>query len=171
MSVYSSGDLELRGYTDSDFQADKDSRKSTSGSVFTLGGAAVVWRSVKQTSVADSTVEAEYIAASEAAKEAVWMKKFLTELEVVPALEKPIVIYCDNSGAVANSKDPRNHKRTKHVERKYHLIRDIVSRGDVDVVKILTDDNLADPFTKTLPEAVFNRHMEGIGLREMTHLL
>ena len=71
MLVYSSDDLKIHGYTDSDFQADRDSRKSTSGSVFTLRGAAVVWRSVKQSSITDSTMEIEYIAAKEAAKEVV----------------------------------------------------------------------------------------------------
>ena len=88
MLVYSSGDLNLLGYTDSDFQADKDSRKSTSGSVFTLGGGAVVWRSIKQSSIADSTMEAEYIAASEAAKEAIWLKNFLRDLKIVPGVDK-----------------------------------------------------------------------------------
>ena len=126
MLVYSGGDLNLLGYTDSDFQSDKDSRKSTSGSVFTLGGGAVVWRSIKQSSIADSTMEAEYIAACEAAKEAVWLKKFLTDLEVVPGMDKPITLFCDNSGAVANSKEPRSHKRGKHIEREYHLVREIV---------------------------------------------
>ena len=71
MLVYSGDDLKILGYTDSDFQRDRDSRKSTSGSVFTLGGGAVVWRSIKKYSIADSTMEAEYIAALEAAKEAV----------------------------------------------------------------------------------------------------
>ena len=136
MLIYSGADLNPIGYTDSDFMSDKDSRKSTSGSIFTLGGGAVVWRSVKQSSIADSTMEAEYIAACEAAKEAVWLKKFFTDLEVVPNMDKPIVLYCDNSGAVANSKEPRTHKRGKHIERKYHLIRKIVHRGDVAVMKI-----------------------------------
>ena len=62
----------------------------------------------------------------EAAKEVVWLKKFLIELGVVPALLSPITFYCDNSGAVAQSKEPRNYGKEKHVERKYHLIRDIV---------------------------------------------
>ena len=122
MLVYSGDDLKIQGYTDSDFQGDRDSRKSTSRSVFTLGGAAVVWISVKQSSIADSTMEAEYIAASEAAKEAVWLKNFLSDMEVVPNMDKPITLYCDNSGAVANSREPRSHKRGKHIERKYHLI-------------------------------------------------
>ena len=133
MLVYSSGDLNLLGYTDSDFQTDRDSRRSTSGSVFTLNGGSVVWRSIKQSCIADSTIEAEYVAACEAAKEAVWLRKFLRDLEVVPDSEQPIALYCDNSGAVANSKEPRSHKRSKHIERKYHLIRDIVARGDVEV--------------------------------------
>ena len=171
MLVYSGGDLNLQGYTDSDFQGDKDSRKSTSGSVFTLGGGAVVWRSIKQSSIADSTMEAEYIAASEAAKEAAWLKKFLSDLEVVPNMDKAVTLYCDNSGAVANSKEPRSHKRGKHIERKYHLIREIVNRGDVNVTKIPTLDNLADPFTKTLTERQFFKHVEGIGVRDMAHLL
>ena len=171
MLVYSGGDLNLQGFTDSDFQGDKDSRKSTSGSVFTLGGVAVVWRSIKQSSIADSTMEAEYIAASEAAKEAVWLKNFLSDLEVVPNMDKAVTLYCDNSGAVANSKEPRSHKRGKHIERKYHLIPEIVNRGDVIVTKIPTLDNLADPFTKTLTEKQFFKHVEGIGVRDMAHLL
>ncbi|KAA0056556.1 gag/pol protein [Cucumis melo var. makuwa] len=105
-------------YTDSDFQSDKDAGKSTSGSVFTLNGEAVVWRSIKQCCIADSTMEVEYVAACEVAKEAVWLKKFLTNLEVLPNMHLPITLYCDNSGAVTNSREPRSHKRGKHIERK-----------------------------------------------------
>ena len=128
MLVYSGSDLNLLGYKDSDFQADKDSRNSTSGSVFTLNGRAVVWRSIKQSSIADSTIEAEYVAACEAVKEVVWLRKFLTNLEVVPDTAQPMTLYCDNSGAVANSKEPRSHKRSKHIERRYYLIREIIAR-------------------------------------------
>ena len=171
MLIYSGAGLNPIGYTDFDFMSDKDSRKSTSGSVFTLGGGAVVWRSVKQSSIADSTMEAEYIAACEAAKEVVWLKKFITYLEVVPNMDKPIVLYCDNNEVVANSKEPRSHKRREHIERKYHLIRDIVHRGDVAVMKIASQDNLADPFTKTLPTKSFEGHLSGMGLKDMFHML
>ena len=92
MLVYSGGDLNPIGYTYSDFQSDKDSRKSTSGSIFTLGGGVVVWRSIKKSSIADSTMEAEFIAACKAAKESVWLKKFYTDLEVVPNMEKPLIL-------------------------------------------------------------------------------
>ena len=77
-------------------------------------------------------MEAEYIATSKAAKEAVWLKNFLIDLEVVPTAQLAITLYCDNSGAVANVKEPMSHKRGKHIERKYHLIREI-NRGDAKV--------------------------------------
>ena len=112
-------------------------------------------------------MEAEYVAASEAAKEAVWLRNFLMDLDVIPGLPKIITIYCDNSGAVANSKEPRAHKASKHIERKYHLIRDIVKRGEVVIAKIASADNLADPFTKALPAKAFDRHVEGMGIRCM----
>ena len=116
-------------------------------------------------------MEVEYIAACEAAKELVWLKKFYNDLEVVPNMEKPLVLYCDNSGAVANSKEPRSHKKGKHIERKYHQIREIVHREEVVVMKIALEQNLVDPFTKTLHERVFTSHLEGLGLRDMSHLL
>ena len=97
-------------------------------------------------------MEAKYIAGSEAAKEAISLKNFLSDLEVVPNTDKPITLYCDNSGTVANSKEMRNHQRGKHIERKYHLIREIVYRGDVTIIKIPTLHSLADPLTKTLLE-------------------
>ena len=97
-------------------------------------------------------MEAEYIAALEAAKEVVWLKNFLIDLEEVPNVDGPITLYNNNSGAVTNSKELRSHKRGKHIERKYHLIRDIINKRDVTVTKISTLDNLVDLFTKTLSE-------------------
>ncbi|TYK23897.1 gag/pol protein [Cucumis melo var. makuwa] len=88
---------------------------------------------VKQGCIIDSTMETEYVAACEAVKEVVWLRKFLIDLEVVPNISKPITFYCDNSGAVANSREPRSHKCEKHIQCKYHLIREIVHRGDVIV--------------------------------------
>ena len=86
-------------------------------------------------------------------------------MEVVPNMHLPITLYCDNSGAVANSREPRSHKRGKHIERKYHLIREIVHRGDVTVTKISSEQNIADLFTKALTVKVFEKHLHGLGLR------
>ena len=163
--IYGGGELQVNGYTDSDFQSDPDDRKSTSGFVFTLNGAAVSWKCSKQGSTADSTTEAEYIAASEAAKEAVWIRNFITELGVVPSIENAIPLHCDNSGAVAQAKEPRAHQKSKHVERKYHIIREIVSRGDIIVCKIRSEDNVADLLTKALTPRVFDKHVEAMGIR------
>ena len=71
------------------------------------------------------------MAASKAAKEAVWRRNFLLDLGMVPSMQLPITLYCDNSGAIANSKEPKAHKKGKHIEPKYHLIKDIVQKGDV----------------------------------------
>ncbi|KAA0048791.1 gag/pol protein [Cucumis melo var. makuwa] len=134
-------------------------RKSTSRSVFTLNGGAIVWRSVKNTCIADSTMEAEYVAACEAAKEAVWLRTFLTDLEIVPNMHLPITLYYDNSGVVANSREPRSHKWEKHIEPKYRLIREIVNRGDVIVTQISSKQNIVDPFTKAPMAKVFEGHL------------
>ena len=110
-------------------------------------------------------MEAEYVATCEVVKEAVWLKKFLSDLGVVRIEQVPITLFCNNSGAVAQSKDPRNHKKGKHIERKYHIIRDFIARGDVMVAKIKSANNLADPFTKALPQRTFESHLEGMGVR------
>ena len=83
--------------------------------MLTLGGGTISWRSVKQSCIVDSTMEAEYVAASEAAKEAVWLKKFLFDLGVMRMEQVSITLFCDNSGAIAQSKDRRNHKKGKHI--------------------------------------------------------
>ena len=118
--VYRCEDLILIGYTDLDFQSDLDFKKSTLGCVFTLGGGAISWRNVKQSCIVDSTMEAEYVAACEATKKAVWLKKFLYDLGVLRMEQVSITLFCDNGGAV--SKDPRNHKKRKHIERKKQSI-------------------------------------------------
>ena len=93
-------------------------------------------------------------------------KEFPVGLGVVPLAQSTITLYCDNSGAVANAKEPRSHKRGKHIERKYHLIREIVSIGDTVVSQIASEDNLADPFTtKGLAQKIFDQHVERMGVR------
>ena len=81
-----------------------------------------------------------------------------------------MTLYCDNSEAVTNSKEPRSHKHSKHIERRYHLIREIVARGDVEVKQIFTHDNIVDPFTKMLSIRVFEKHLEGLGIKDCSSL-
>ena len=160
-------DLKLVGFTDSSFQSDHDDSKSNSGFVFTLNGGAVSWKSSKQETTADSTTEAEYIAAAEAAKEAVWMKKFIGELGVVPSIVEPIPLLCDNNGVIAQAKELRSHQKSKYILRQFHLIREIIARKDVDVGRVPSEDNVADPLTKPLSQSVFEHHLISMGLRHV----
>ena len=110
MLVYRCEDLIPIGYTDSDFQSNLDFRKSTSGCVFTLRGGAISWRSVKRSCIANSTMEVEHVATCEAAKEAIWLKKFLSDPGVVRIEQVPITLFYDNSGAVTQSKKSQERK-------------------------------------------------------------
>ena len=103
--IYGDEDLIVSGYTDANFQYDRNESKSQSGYVFTLNGCTVSWKSSKQEKTTDSTIESEYIATSEPAKEAVWIKKFITELGVVPRIVHPIPLYCENNGAIAKQRN------------------------------------------------------------------
>ena len=163
--------MRLIGFTDSSFQSDRDDSKSVSGFIFTLNGGAVCWKSSKQHTVADSVCEAEYIAASDAAKEEVWLRKFITELGVAPSLVGPVLLYCDSSGAIAQAKEPKAHQRTKHILRRYHLIQKIVDRGDVDLQKIDEKENLADPFTKVIAVKELDNYKSKLGIRYCTDWL
>ena len=103
----------------------------------------------KQFVVAGSSTKAEYVAASEAAQEAVWMKEFITELGVVPNALDPM--------------DPRSHKNSKHIKRRFHSIREHVKDGDGKICKVHTDLNVADPLTKPLPKAKHDKHQNSMG--------
>ncbi|VFQ90482.1 unnamed protein product [Cuscuta campestris] len=160
-------ELSIVGYTDASFQTDRDDFKSQAGYVFCLNGGAVTWKSYKQDTTADSITEAKYMAAAEAAKEGVWLKNFITELGVVPSIKNPIPLFCDNNGAIAQAKEPRSHQKTKHIVRRYHIIRETVALGDVEICKIGTDDNIADPLTKALGKPKHESHTWSMGIREM----
>jgi len=158
-------ELVVMGYTDTSFQTDKDDSKPQSGYMFTINGGAVSWKSSKRETVADSTTEAEYIAASEAAKEGVWIRKFLIEFGVFPSASSPLDLNCDNSGAIAQAKEPRNHQKSKHVMRRFHLIGEFIDRGEIKICKIHTDLNISDPLTKPLPQPKYERHTRAMSIR------
>ena len=117
--------------------------------------------------MADSTIEAEYIAASDAAKEAIWIKNFVFRLVVIPSNTNPVDVYCDNNGAIVKAKESRSHQRSKHILRRFHLIREIIGRGDVKICRVHTDGNVADPLTKPLPQSKHDSHTRSIGIRFM----
>ena len=93
------------------------------------------------------------------------MKKFIEDLEVVPTIQEPLKILCDNEGAIAIANDAMSQKRSRHIRRKFNYIRDEVENGEISIHKVHTDQNLADPFTKPLPQAKHEDHARAIGLR------
>jgi hypothetical protein len=152
----------LIGYCDSDFASVLDSRKSTSGMVFTLGGTAFSWMSLLQEVTALLTTEAEYIAAEESFKEAKWLKGLIGEL--CPRLNS-ICVHCDSQSAIHLAKNQNTfHRRTKHIDVKYNFIRDEIEKGRVLLDKIATEDNPVDMMTRPLPYPKFSLCVDLVGL-------
>lgn len=166
--VYGGQDqLVIDGYIDTSFQTDRDDSKSQLEYVFYLNEGAIVWKSSKQDTVADSTTESEYIAASEAVKEALQIKKFVTELGVIPNIMSLIDLYYDNTSTIILSKEPRSSARIRHVLKKYHLILEIVFSGDIKLCKVASGLKIVDPFTKQLPKGKHDEHTAALGIWRM----
>nr|GEV56423.1 retrotransposon protein, putative, Ty1-copia subclass [Tanacetum cinerariifolium] len=159
-------ELRLTGYYDASWQTYKDDSRLQSGWVFLLNEGAVTWKSSKQDTVADSTCESGYIAACKASKEATCMKNFIGDFGVVLTGQDPIEIFCDNKSAIALTKEPKDHGKSKHIERKYHFVRSKVEEGHVIVKDIRSEDNPADPLTKALAKSKHNKHAKSIGLED-----
>ncbi|KAF1322206.1 Integrase catalytic core protein, partial [Globisporangium splendens] len=153
-----SGGLDFKCFSDADWAGDVADRKSTSGYVFKLAGGPISWGSKKQSSVSLSTSEAEYIALSLAIQEGKWVHRLLCEILVAAGVESPkLVIFEDNQSCIKMTKNPVNHGRAKHIDIKYHHIRDEVKSGEVEVEYCSTSMMLADLLTKGLPGP---RHQE-----------
>ncbi|KAL0283635.1 UNVERIFIED_CONTAM: hypothetical protein Sangu_2875400 [Sesamum angustifolium] len=169
--IYDGGELILENYSDASFQSDDDDAKSQLDFAFKLNGSVVAWKGSKQATTMDSTTEAEYIATSEVAKEAVWMKNYILELGVVPSIAEPMAIICDKKGAIAQAKETRSHHRSKHILRGYHLFREMVSKGDVRKDRVSSADNTANPLTKSISRIAHTQHLDNLGLRSTDYWL
>ena len=141
------------------------------GYVFVLNGGAISWRSGKQSVVAQSSMESEYIAICEASNEAHWLKKFVIEFGAFPSCNDHVSIYCDNTSAIANAREPMTHSTTKHILRHFHVTIDYVKDGHTRICKIHTDLNAADPMTKPLPQGKHEKHRETIGVRYLLDVI
>ncbi|KAK8957035.1 hypothetical protein KSP39_PZI000307 [Platanthera zijinensis] len=143
---------ELLGYTDADMAGDLDSRKSTSGYLMLFAGGAVSWASKLQKCVALSTTEAEFIAVTEAGKELLWMKRFVRELGFT---QDRYMLMCDSQSVIHLGKNSMFHSRSKHIDTRYHWIRDVVEKKELELLKVHTDDNGADMLTKVVTRGKF----------------
>ncbi|GJV60335.1 retrotransposon protein, putative, ty1-copia subclass [Tanacetum coccineum] len=156
--------LEISCYTNDGYLTDADDLKSQTGYVFVLNGGAIDWKSAKQSIFATSSAEAEYIAAYDASKEAVWVRKFISRLGVVTIIEEPISMYCDNTGAITIANESGITKGARHFRAKFHYLRQVIEFGDIKLEKVHTDDNLAEPFTKALTFPKHLEHTRNIGM-------
>ncbi|KAM1172663.1 hypothetical protein ACFX2G_023223 [Malus domestica] len=146
---------ELVGFSDSDYAGDLEDKKSTSGHVFMLSSRVVSWYSKKQQVVTLSTTEAEFIAAASCACQAVWLRRILEELHCIQ--KKPTLIYCDNNSTIKLSKNPVLHGRSKHIDVRFHFLRDLTKAGVVDLVHCQSQDQIADILTKPLKLEAFEK--------------
>ena len=152
------------GYSDSDWGSDVDDRKSISGYLFQIGGTAISWRSKKQASVALSTAEAEYMALASTAQEAVWLQQLMCDLA---RRVNCVQIYEDNQAAIKMSKNPQFHGRCKHIEIKYHFIRELVANKQLVLHYCPTEEMVADMLTKGLCRDQFNKLRNMAGVKEL----
>ena len=160
--VYRKDDnLDLVGYSDSDFAGDKCDRKSTSGFAFFLGNGLVTWSSQKQPIVSCSSTEAEYIALANAAREAVWLNSHLDELKIQTS---QVTIKVDNQSAIKLASNAEFHKRSKHIDVKYHYTRQLVSQKKISIGYVPTTEQKADIFTKPLLKGKHQDMIEKLGM-------
>ena len=149
--------LELIGFSDADWAQSQADRRSVSGYAFKLADGTVSWSSKKQPTVALSTMEAEYIALSHAAKEAIWLRRLLTELGVIS--DSPTLVLTDNQSAIAFAHDNQFHARSKHIDIRHHFIRERIDSGDIEVRHCASEDNCADMLTKALAKPTHSRQL------------
>ncbi|KAH9697038.1 hypothetical protein KPL71_023433 [Citrus sinensis] len=152
----------LVGYSDSDWGGDVDDRKSTIGFVFFIGDTTFTWMSKKQPIVTLSTCEAEYVAATSSVCHAIWLRNLLKELGLPQ--EEPTEICVDNKLAIALSKNPVFHDRSKHIDTRYHFIRECIARKEVQIKYVKSQDQAVDIFTKPLKQEDFVKFKSLLGV-------
>lgn len=156
--------INLQGYCDSDWAGCLDDMKSTTGYSFSLGSSVFSWSSKKQESVAQSTAEAEYVAAAMATSQVYWLRKILGDIGMKQ--KEATELFCDNQSAIAMSKNPVFHNRTRHINIKYHFIREAIEEGEVQLTFCKSEDQVANNFTKALPKEKFFKFRELLGVME-----
>jgi hypothetical protein len=152
---------EVMAYCDSDFASDLNSRRSHTGYVFIVNGGAIAWQSKCQPTVACSSTEAEYMAASSAAREALWLRQLLPEFGINCT---PVHIMCDSKGALGSLNNPQITQRTKHIDVMHHFVRERAARGEINFVWIQGSENVADVLTKPLAKEAHEKHCRAMGM-------
>ena len=161
---YQGRDLQLIGYMDADWGGDPDQCKSTFGYVFLLNDCAISWGSKKQSCIALSTMEVEHVACSSAIQEVVLLRSFLQDIGVVKTAFEPVTLYCDSMAALTYAKEHKYHGKTKHIQIRYHFVRDMITQNKVVLKHIPTNEMVAGPFIKPIARDAFVKHVRSLGL-------
>ncbi|XP_074377137.1 secreted RxLR effector protein 161-like [Apium graveolens] len=156
----------LTGYSDSDMGGFVVDRRSTGGMVFYLNESLVTWVSQKQRCIALSSCEAEFMAATAAACQAIWLRNLLKQ--ITGDFVSPVVIYIDNKSAIDLAKNSVFHGRSKHIDIRYHFIRECIERGEIIVKHVSTEFQRADVLTKSLTTVKFERMRKLLGVKELS---
>lgn len=166
--VYSrtSGNNILTGFADSDLAGNLDDRKSTGGMCFYLNESLITWVSQKQRCVALSSCEAEFMAATAAACQAIWIRNVLNQITAETI--GPVILYIDNKSAIDLAKNPVFHGRSKHIHVRYHFIRECVERGDIVLKHVASEKQKADILTKALTTIKFERMRSLLGIKNLS---
>ncbi|PHU12207.1 hypothetical protein BC332_19137 [Capsicum chinense] len=155
-------------YSDANWITGSNEVKSTSGYVFTIGGGAVSWKSSKQTYIARSTMESEFIALDKAGEEAAWLQNFLEDIPYWPKPVAPVYIYCDSQAAIGRAGSMMYNGKSRHIRRRHNTVRELLSSGIIIVDYVKSKDNVLDPLTKSLSREGVERTSKGMGLRPRT---
>lgn len=155
---------DLHAYVDADWAGCPDTRRSTTGYVVKLAGSPVSWSSRRQKTVATSTCEAEYVAGYKAVQEVIWIQNMINDLSIKDLEISPTPLLIDNNAALKLTRNPELHDRTKHIDIKYHFLREMTLSGRINTQRINSMDNLADALTKPLPRDTFETLIEGLGM-------
>jgi len=160
------GSAELIGHADSNWAADIDTRRSTTGYVFMLNSSLISWKSQRQHTVATSSTEAEYMALYSAVQESIWLRRILKELKQLKDL--PTMIYQDNQGTIALAKNPIFHSRSKHIDIKFHFTRDKIQDGTIQVEYKSTQEMVADALTKSVNKVKLQEFIKLVNMQDET---
>jgi hypothetical protein len=154
----------VKAYADASWASDKDTGRSVTGYVITINDSSVSWKSQRQSTVAMSSTEAEYMALFAVVQEVIWLKRLLSEISS-EYVQENIIVYQDNKSTILLASNPTQHSRTKHINTKYHFVRDQVSSGEVKIQYLSTEEMIADIFTKAVSKFKLRKHIKSIGIK------
>ena len=164
---YSGFPAVLEGYSDANWISDSDETKSTSGYVFTLGGGAITWRSVRQSIIARSTMESEFVALEMTGSEAEWLKNFLANIPLGMKPTPSVSVHCDSQSAIAVAKNKSYNGKNRHIQLRHNVVKQLLKDGTISIDYVKSEGNLADPLTKPLGRNMILETSRGMGLKPL----